>query len=187
MDPKIWGKAWWQLLFSSALGYSLDPTIDDQYAYSRFYMLLSRVLPCESCKVNFENHFRNVPINFYLHSRKALLDWVLILHNEVNKTLGKSPITLEEAVMKYLGPETIRTSVYQQCMDSPASPHVAKMANFSTINDWIAQPKSNCPTTTPISVRGETLVEGFNFTTMDYKDTMILILLGGDFVFFISK
>lgn len=172
MDPKVWGKAWWQMLFSSALGYNLEPSIDDQYAYSRFYMLLSQVLPCETCKINFESHFRNVPINFYLHSRKALLDWVLILHNEVNKTLGKGPLTLKEAIIKYLGQGTLRTSTYRQCVEGATS--MADLPNQCGNNDWVPQQiRSRCPATASIDV-----VEGFNLSNMEYKDYMILILVG---------
>ena len=41
------------------------------------------------------------------------MEWLLILHNDINKSLGKSPLTLEEAINKYLGPKFIESTPYQ--------------------------------------------------------------------------
>lgn len=164
MDPKIWGRAWWQVLFSLGLGYSLEPNIDQQFAYYRFLMLLSDVLPCESCKINYVQHFKNVPLNFYLYSRKALLEWILMLHNEVNKTQGKPELTLDQAIMKYLGPEIIKTEQYRQSVDPP--PRVLENRSVPAINNYISQ-RPQC-------------VEGFGLQTwtLSPKDLLLLILLG---------
>lgn len=102
MDPKIWGKQYWGFLFSTALGYPRNPDIDTQHNYFRHYFNLANVLPCKRCQHNYENHLRKLPLNFHLHSRIALLNWVLLLHNEVNNTLGKPPITAVQAIQKYL-------------------------------------------------------------------------------------
>lgn len=102
MNPKYWGKKYWGFLFATALGYPRNPDIDTQHNYSRFFFDIKYVLPCESCKYNYENHYRKLPINFYLQNRVALLNWVLMLHNEVNRTLNKPPISAIQAISKYL-------------------------------------------------------------------------------------
>lgn len=119
MEPNMWGPIYWSFLFSTVLGYPLEPGIDVQSAYYRFFRLLEWVLPCGVCKANYAEHFRNIPLNFYLYSRKALMEWVLILHNEVNRSIGKPPLTLEQAIQKYLGPKFINCSPYQECVKMP--------------------------------------------------------------------
>jgi len=157
MDPKIWGKPWWQMLFSSALGYPLNPSIDDQYAYSRFYMLLAQVLPCKKCKENFTRHYRKVPINFYLHNRRSLVQWVLILHNEVNKSQGKRPLSLEEAIYKY----------FCDLPQSQLQTIMPPIENFSTgMNELEMLHKQR-------ECEGET-IEGFNQSPF-YLSTLVIV------------
>lgn len=102
MDPKIWGSCLWTSLFSIAMGYPDNPTIDDQSNYQRFFEHLRYVLPCESCKVNYVQHIRSNPIHFYLYNREVLIDWLVIILNEVNRTLGKPVLTRDQALIKYL-------------------------------------------------------------------------------------
>lgn len=124
MEPNMWGPIYWSFLFSTVLGYPLEPGIDIQSAYYRFFRLLEQVLPCGVCKANYAEHFRNIPLNFYLYSRKALMEWVLILYNEVNRSLGKPPLTLEQAIQKYLGPKFIDCTPYKECINMPSRSQV---------------------------------------------------------------
>lgn len=102
MDPKIWGSCLWTSLFSIAMGYPDNPTIDDQSHYQRFFEHFRYVLPCESCKASYVQHIRSNPIHFYLYNREVLIDWLVIILNEVNRTLGKPTLTRDQALIKYL-------------------------------------------------------------------------------------
>jgi hypothetical protein len=102
MDPKLWGRSLWTSLFSIALGYPVNPTIDDQSNYQRFFEHLKYVLPCDTCKVHYDQHIRSNPIHFYLYNRDVLVDWLVTIHNEVNKSLKKPILTREQVLDKYI-------------------------------------------------------------------------------------
>jgi len=102
MDPNLWGRSLWTSLFSIAMGYPENPTIDDQSNYQRFFEHLKYVLPCDTCKINYEQHIRSNPIHFYLYNRDVLINWLVTIHNEVNKTLKKPLLTREQTLNKYI-------------------------------------------------------------------------------------
>ena len=186
MDPKIWGKCFWTTLFSIALGYPINPTIDEQHHYTRFFYHLRYTIPCEVCRINFENHIRNVPLNFYLHNRKVLLDWVLILHNEVNKTLGKSPITHEEAIQRYLRIDPNDQELYVQCLDK--KPDIQE----KTPDGTDIQEKTPDGTITEHFISGNAKGNAKNDSNLlnpNYKDITIilLVILLSYFLFFKAR
>lgn len=154
MEPNMWGPIYWSFLFSTVLGYPLEPGIDVQSAYYRFFRLLEWVLPCGVCKANYAEHFRNIPLNFYLYSRKALMEWVLILHNEVNRSLGKPPLTLEQAIHKYLGPKFIDCTSYRECVGQKGGESPRATVNYS--KSRVARGEGEKP-----EVTKQTTVEGF--------------------------
>jgi len=102
LDPKIWGSSMWTTLLTTALGYPEVPSIDDIYHYKRWYYHLQFVLPCETCRKNFKDHIRKVPIDHFLKSRSRLLIWVTQMHNLVANDLGKKTLTVKEMVKQYV-------------------------------------------------------------------------------------
>jgi len=102
LDPKIWGRAMWTSLLTVALGYPVKPKVDDIYHYKRWYYHLQYVLPCETCRKNFNEHIRRIPIDHFLKSRRALIHWVTRMHNEVSREHGKAPLTPREMLQKYV-------------------------------------------------------------------------------------
>jgi hypothetical protein len=102
VDPKLWGRSLWTSLFSIAMGYPENPTIDDQSNYQRFFEHLKYVLPCDACRINYDQHIRSNPIHFYLYNRDVLIDWLVTINNQVNKTLQKPILTREETLKKYV-------------------------------------------------------------------------------------
>lgn len=180
MEPNMWGPIYWSFLFSTVLGYPLEPGIDIQSAYYRFFRLLEQVLPCGICKANYAEHFRNIPLNFYLYSRKALMEWVLILHNEVNRSLGKPPLMLEQAIHKYLGPKFINCSSYRECINMPNKKGVEEFipsARIAALDK--AESKKEV---VKVDDTKEVTVEGFNLnsppaeTGFDYRNIILIII-----------
>lgn len=205
MEPNMWGPIYWAFLFSTVLGYPLEPGIDIQSAYWRFFRLLDQVLPCNICRVNYAEHFREIPLNFYLYSRKALMEWLLILHNDINKSLGKSPLTLEEAINKYLGPKFIESTPYRECLDSDDKlmnavitaaeralggadeiiggagiNQKSKDKNIKGTNKNNKQTvgyKTGIQTNTKAEMKTKAIVEGFNLSQQPYDSTLQNIIV----------
>ena len=89
LSPEIWGPSTWRAIHYVALGYPSAPSEDDVAAYGAFFGSLQRVLPCESCANNYRRHLRELPIEPYLRSGR-LFEWTVLLHNLVNRELGKA-------------------------------------------------------------------------------------------------
>lgn len=163
MDPNVWGDQYWAFLFSTALGYPRNPGIDIQHNYFRFFHNLYHVLPCESCRYNYQNHLRKLPLNFHLNSRLSLLNWVLMLHNEVNRTLGKPKITAEQAIQKYLNinleehPEMY--TMYRE-LDKSANPVESVVSHVN------------------VPVTGDHIYEGFQDDSKNFFSLEMLIIVG---------
>ena len=102
LDPKIWGDSFWTTLFSVALSFPKNPSIDDKYHYKRYFYHLQYVLPCQKCRENMVNHIRQVSIDNYLNNTESMVEWLVIIHNLVNNSLKKPPISKKEAIERYI-------------------------------------------------------------------------------------
>jgi hypothetical protein len=99
MEPTVWGPYAWTFLGYVALGFPSNPTEDDRRNYRSFFMNLGDILPCYKCGQNYKRHLQNdVPlIDAYLTDGDRLFEWVWLMHNVVNKELGKRRWDLVEA------------------------------------------------------------------------------------------
>ena len=114
MLPEIWGRHMWFSIHFIAQDYPKDPSPEDAAKYRSFFENLGSVLPCYKCGLNYNRHFKEMPIDDYLGSRELLFAWTVELHNIVNKELGKSTMTLEEAKRKYSDPDFNKKTVETQ-------------------------------------------------------------------------
>jgi hypothetical protein len=114
MLPDIWGRHMWFSIHFVAQDYPLEPSADDAINYKKFFENLGSVIPCYKCGVNYNRHFKEMPIDEYLGSRELLFAWTVEFHNIVNKELGKATMTLEEAKMKYSDPDFNKKTVETQ-------------------------------------------------------------------------
>ena len=55
-----------------------------------FFMSVSNVLPCLDCMKHFKDHLNKYPITPFLDSKDSLVSWLIILHNMVNVSTGKT-------------------------------------------------------------------------------------------------
>jgi len=103
-SPQIWGPHMWKTIHYIALGYPMEkPSTKERKDYKEFYMNLHKVLPCFKCAENYSRHLEEVPsIEGYLDSSSKLFEWTWLLHNIVNKDLGKGLITLAAAKAMYM-------------------------------------------------------------------------------------
>ena len=100
-----WGPAYWRVAHSVTWLYpEQNPTQQQQDRVRLFFELLPDLLPCPLCG----NHFRETTATVHpiteqvLSSRSTLARWLVDVHNEVNRRLGKSTVTYAEAETFYL-------------------------------------------------------------------------------------
>lgn len=101
MNPEIWGSHAWIFLHTITLNYPKNPTLYDKKVYKNFFENLDKILPCTWCAHNYRIHMKKYPIQHYLGTKKNLVKWLIIMHNEVNKILKKNTINYEEFLYIY--------------------------------------------------------------------------------------
>lgn len=101
MDPKIWGPGAWLFLHSITLNYPNSPTQVEKKIYSDFFNLLGQVLPCSACREHYHKNNNNLPVQFNLDSKEALVKWLVEIHNKVNLLNDKPTITYDEFIKIY--------------------------------------------------------------------------------------
>jgi hypothetical protein len=95
MNQNIWGPPTWILIHSVALTYPINPTQEQKLNYKNFFTNLKYILPCETCRKNYEIHLNMFPIR--LDTRSTLFQWSVDMHNEVNKKNNKKIVKYDEA------------------------------------------------------------------------------------------
>lgn len=99
--PSVWGPFFWHTIHITALGYPKSPTYSDKKAAKEFYESLAFLLPCPICREHYATHLQKMPLTPHLDRREDLFKWTIVLHNEVNASLGKPRVTEAEALMFY--------------------------------------------------------------------------------------
>jgi len=98
MESSVWGPPAWIFLHSVTLNYPENPTISDKKEYKSFFNSLSHILPCSVCRINYKQNLAKHPIDNYLHSKKKMVNWLILIHNEVNRECGKKSFSYTEAI-----------------------------------------------------------------------------------------
>ena len=101
MPPSVWGPPLWLSLTIIALGYPKQPSYADKKAAKEFFEALPFLLPCAICRTHLKEHLTKHPISPHVDRREDLFKYVVMLHNEVNKSLNKPTMT-ELEVLNYL-------------------------------------------------------------------------------------
>lgn len=81
--PSCWGSSYWFVLHSMA--YVYDPK--DKNKYFNFFMNLGDILPCEECKIHYQQNVNKYELDQALNSNESFFRWVYDLHNIVNEQL----------------------------------------------------------------------------------------------------
>lgn len=102
MHPEFWGPHGWIFLHSITFEYPSQPTELDKKKYFEFFNNLHYVLPCVSCAKHYQEHLVKYPLTEeILQNKKTLTQWLIQIHNEVNKSLGKPVLTMNEVIQEY--------------------------------------------------------------------------------------
>ena len=86
-------------LHSITLNYPENPTEEQKQTYKTFFESLSGVLPCPGCSEHYKQHFNKYPIQ--LDNKNSLTKWLMQIHNEVNKSIGKNIMNINDVIKYY--------------------------------------------------------------------------------------
>jgi FAD-linked sulfhydryl oxidase len=100
MDPHIWGPGAWLFLHTITLNYPNDPTERDKENTRELFHNIGKNLPCFYCRDNYIRHLKEYPIQ--LDSKTELVNWLIDIHNDVNREIGKPILSRNEAIEKIL-------------------------------------------------------------------------------------
>ena len=103
MSPDVWGPIFWNTMHIASLGYADEPNDDEKKAATAFFNSLKYIIPCPICRFHYTTILETNPVEPAVASRAALVEWVYVIHNKVNKELGKPEITWEaymDAILK---------------------------------------------------------------------------------------
>jgi len=89
IPPETWGPFFWHTFHLVALGYSNDPSYSEKKAAKDFFESMKFLIPCPQCREHYKVFLEELPITPHLDSGKDLFRWSVVLHNRVNKSLGK--------------------------------------------------------------------------------------------------
>ena len=99
MNQNIWGPYAWFFLHTITFNYPEKPKECDKKKYKRFFTALKDVIPCKTCRNNYEIHLREYPIK--LNTQQDLVKWLIDVHNSVNGKTGKRQYSYNEVIKYY--------------------------------------------------------------------------------------
>jgi mitochondrial FAD-linked sulfhydryl oxidase len=98
--PPYWGPQFWFTMHTVAYFYSDTPSPTEMAHAKEFYASLASLLPCPGCASHYAHLLAKHPVDHAIRSRMMLMQWVNMIHNEVNRRLGKPIVTFEEYLMR---------------------------------------------------------------------------------------
>jgi hypothetical protein len=105
ISPRLWGESFWKMMHFVTLSYpdsNQNISEQDKTHVKDFFLSVKNVLPCENCRLHFEQNLEKFPLNDnILSSKDNLIKWLVDIHNEVNIRTGKSTMTVSQVMKKY--------------------------------------------------------------------------------------
>ena len=106
-DPKFWGPFVWSAIHVLAVALRRE---NSEY-YREFMHLLVILLPDPESSRNLDSFLENNPINSYLRSNEDTFFYTYMLHDNINKKLGKSSPPYQDVKSFYF------SSMGEECSD----------------------------------------------------------------------
>jgi len=100
-NNNVWGPSAWTFLHTVTYNYPENPSGNDKKNYHNFFMNLQHVLPCKKCQAHYTENIQKYDLNNSLDNRDDLVKWLIDIHNEVNKDMGKRVWSYSEVYNKY--------------------------------------------------------------------------------------
>jgi len=103
INPTIWGPHAWIFLHCITMAYPNCPNNEQKKCIRNFFTNLKDILPCDSCRENYQKHIQENPLtDEILHEKKKLIQWLINIHNLVNEKNGKDILSYDQVINKYI-------------------------------------------------------------------------------------
>mmetsp|Transcript_52641 Transcript_52641/g.140320 ORF Transcript_52641/g.140320 Transcript_52641/m.140320 type:complete len:210 (-) Transcript_52641:81-710(-) len=100
-SPASWGPPTWFFLHSLTLAQEENISVPVQQSIKELLTTLQTTLPCPSCGKHLARHMEESPIDPHLGTRAELVQWMIDLHNTVNRDRGVRVLSNEEVMREY--------------------------------------------------------------------------------------
>lgn len=101
MNTNKWGPPAWEFLHATSFNYPIRPSDYDKLRYKNFFVILGDMYPCSYCRESYKKYIKNIPIEKFYDSRYGIVLWLYLIHDQVNKKIGKLSIPFSAVVSKY--------------------------------------------------------------------------------------
>lgn len=101
MQTDSWGPPAWETLHFMAFGSPERLDQQDITNYTHFVNDLQCILPCSLCRSAYKQLLLYIKIDEYIDTRDGLCYWTFLIHNLVNRKLGKSLEKFDNVIYKY--------------------------------------------------------------------------------------
>ena len=95
----FWGPCCWKTIHSFVTTY--EPSMSK--AFISFINSLAVLLPCEKCRNHLKDNLKAIPLEPYLENKDRLFLWSFLIHDRVNKQLGKKSPPFKTIKKIYFG------------------------------------------------------------------------------------
>lgn len=85
-SKKFWGPALWKTIHCMAVAYKPS---QKKAVLTWLYDILPVLIPCDYCRLHFAQNLKSLPPEKYLINNSTFFLWTYLLHDIVNKQLGK--------------------------------------------------------------------------------------------------
>lgn len=97
MSTDYWGPLTWTTLHCLTYNYPPNPSRDfRKKTFYFFNYIIPSVLPCPKCQKHFLKQLRDNPITYHLGNRESLCQWLIEIHNYVNRSNRKKNYSKDE-------------------------------------------------------------------------------------------
>lgn len=102
-DPRLWGPHLWAYLHYSAMNYPNNPSQKQKEAMKDWLCCLSATIPCKNCSNHYSKYIEQhrSRLDEICSSKDKLFNFLVDIHNKVNKRNGKREVSYTEARQIY--------------------------------------------------------------------------------------
>lgn len=101
VDLPTWGPKAWCFLHAVTFSYPDNPSMMERQGIIDFFNSMPYVLPCSKCRAHFGEMLKARPVEANSENRDQLAQWLVDIHNEVNRSTGKPPVAFSDVACFY--------------------------------------------------------------------------------------